>query len=1152
MNYYLFPEAWGFKGKKCNASSPRVATTIVLYFCVCILSLSINGVMNAAHGDQDVFICVVSGTMGFNLPYDRYSSGDPKPACEASAESHIPGECKLVPVFNTITRLLRRVRAGECSLDSVNNAYDFGRYNCPMRYVDCNNGSFWGGQDYGYTYQLVSMCPDGNEIDPLTGDCEPPPVCPAGQVRKRGQCIVPPVCSGVGNPCDAATGNKSQTETDYAADVAGIGLTRTYNSAQSRNIGFGVGWTSSLAKRLIINGEELRVQRGNGWQDPFSRQEGVWQGDADTDFLIAEDAGGFEVTLPNGDLERYDAGGRLLFETSTSGLTTTYNYDQEDHLMDITSPYGHKMSLAYDDTGQIIAVTDPADRSYNYTYDSNDNLVEVQYPDGSTREYHYEDAGYPNHLTGITDANGGRFAIYAYDDEGRAISTGHARTDGASPQERYQLDYTGTSGTVVTDPIGELWDYNYQQNLGLHQLISRTSRSDARGVVQQFDANNNLVARTDEEERTTTYTYNATNQKTSTTVAVGSAQERTTFYEYIAPDIDLPTRVSTPSVLPGSVREVLTSYDDKLNVTRVTTQGFDPVGNVLSRVTSFEYDGRGRVTQIDGPHTDVDDITTMTYNDCDTGAECGHLTQVVNALGHITTFDTYDAYGRLTRSTDTNGMATTRSYDLRGRLTSIVQTPPVGAARITAFGYDGVGQITSVVTPDEIILTYSYDAAHDLRSITDNLGNKIEYAYDLKGNRIQEDTRDPDGTLVRTIQTTYDLRDRSQSVNAAGSITQTLWDAVGNLLVETDPNLNPGTFHSYDALNRLTRTLDALAYPTAYQYDERDNLKAVTAPNGAVTAYEYDDLGNLLKETSPDRGVTTYTHDASGNVVTITDARNNTATYVYDALNRAINIDYPGTEHDQIIEYDTCSQGFGRLCGTIDESGATKLEYDSFGNVLTHIKVEDGQSLATHYQYDAGDRVEQIIYPHGGAVNYGRDTLGRIADINFNLDGRIVPVLSQRRYRADGLATSQILGNGLAETRRYDQQGRLIEQTVGAIDSRTYQYDANGNQLARDQITFNGPAPATATFTYDVLDRITEDAGPEGIFAFTYDGNRNRLTRTKDANVKTYQYAALSNRTTEANNKAVVIDAAGNTTSDRNGNRTYRYDATGRLESFNK
>ena len=260
----------------------------------------------------------------------------------------------------------------------------------------------------------------------------------------------------------------------------------------------------------------------------------------------------------------------------------------------------------------------------------------------------------------------------------------------------------------------------------------------------------------------------------------------------------------------------------------------------------------------------------------------------------------------------------------------------------------------------------------------------------------------------------------------------------------------------------------------------------------------------------------------------------------------------PARSTTSFFEYDTCTLGIGRLCGTVDESGATRLEYDSFGNVFTHTQIENGQSLVTHYQYDAGDRIEQVTYPHGGVVTYDRDALGRIADIDFNLGGQAFPVLSQREYRADGLVSSQTLGNGLAETRQYDQQGRLIEQTVGAIDSRTYQYDANGNQLARDQITFNDPAPVTVTFTYDALDRITEDAGPNGTFAFTYDANSNRLTRAKDGDVKVYQYALLSNRTTEANDKVVVIDAAGNTTSDRNGNRTFQYDVTGRLERFNK
>ena len=58
---------------------------------------------------------------------------------------------------------------------------------------------------------------------------------------------------------------------------------------------------------------------------------------------------------------------------------------------------------------------------------------------------------------------------------------------------------------MVTDPIGELWDYTYERNLGVLNLISRTSRSDGKGVTPRYDVNNNLVSSTDAEGRTTVF-----------------------------------------------------------------------------------------------------------------------------------------------------------------------------------------------------------------------------------------------------------------------------------------------------------------------------------------------------------------------------------------------------------------------------------------------------------------------------------------------------------------------------------------------------------------------------------------------------------------------------------------------------------------------
>ncbi len=135
--------------------------------------------------------------------------------------------------------------------------------------------------------------------------------------------------------------------------------------------------------------------------------------------------------------------------------------------------------------------------------------------------------------------------------------------------------------------------------------------------------------------------------------------------------------------------------------------------------------------------------------------------------------------------------------------------------------------------PDGMTLTYTYDAAHYLRSITDNLGNQIEYTYDLKGNRTKEETKDSDGTLVRVLQTTFDARDRVAAINAGGSLTQTVHDALGNLKQEIDPNnanaTNPvATTHAYDPLNRLTETVDRSGGTTTYAYDSADRTTKVT------------------------------------------------------------------------------------------------------------------------------------------------------------------------------------------------------------------------------------------------------------------------------------------------------------------------------------
>lgn len=985
--------------------------------------------------------------------------------------------------------------------------------------------------------------------------------CPAGSSASGNACITntqPPVnkqggCEAegndepVGNPCSPATGNKYQAETDYAASGGGMAFTRHYNSLGSQDLRLGFGWTSSFQKRLETFGSSLIVRRADGRGEQWQETGGVWQGDADTKLLLAADATGYTLTLPNGDTERYNLSGKVLSETTTSGQTTTYGYDTFGRVSTVTGPFGHVVTLFYDADGRLSTMTDPEGEVYIYAYDANRNLVQVTYPDSTQRVYHYEDTNYPNHLTGITDENGDRFATYAYDADGKALSTGHAQTDNGAPQEQFTLVYDSGTQTSVTDPVGTVEVRSYEQNLGIKNLLSRINQTDGKGITQQFDANNNLISRTDEEGRTTTHTYNADNQRIAMIEAAGTAEERATTFEYLSTDIDLPTWVISPSVLSGADKEVITTYDSNNNPTSITQTGFAPDGTPVSRSTSFQYNTLGQVIQIDGPRTDISDITTLAYYECATGAECGQLQSVTNALSQTTTYDTYDAHGRVTQITDPNSVVTTTTYDLRGRVLSTTQTPPTGSVRATTFAYDGVGQLTSVTTPDGVTLTYTYDAAHDLRSIVDNLGNKIEYSYDLKGNRTQEDTKDPGGTLVRTVDTLYDIRNRVEQINAAGSITQLVNDAVGNLTSETDPNVNPSTTHQYDALDRLGQTLDALGNSTDYDYDVNDQLTQVTVPNSASTQFSYDDLGNLLQESSPDRGPVTNIHDDAGNITSITDARGVTSLYSYDALHRVTGIDYPSTDEDITFTYDTCTNGTGRLCSVQDQSGTTSLAYDAFGNVTQHTKDELGIVYVTQYTYDDAGRVLSMTYPDGREVIYGRDAVGRIQDIGTRAapSEALVDVVSNRSYRADGLVTAQTFGNGLVESRTYDLQGRLLTQDAGTVDNQAYTYDANGNVVARSDAE-------TADYQYDSLDRLSQELRLTDILDFTYDANGNRLTRALNGASETYTYAPASNQLTGIDGTSVVLDATGNTLSDQNGTRTFTYNQAGRVSEVSQ
>lgn len=394
--------------------------------------------------------------------------------------------------------------------------------------------------------------------------------------------------------------------------------------------------------------------------------------------------------------------------------------------------------------------------------------MSVTQPDGNVRSYHYENPTFQSHLTGIS-FNGIRYSTFSYDDLGRAVLTEHA-----GGMERHRLAYNANATTTVTDANGTATTYHFVQPQTGQRFVSREVGPYGTRALAYDLSSRQLTSVTDERGNKTSYTYD-TYHRTSMTEADGTPQARTTTYQYLNDLSDLPTLVEKPSVYTGQKSRTAISYQDirfPSLPTSITQSGYTPAGAPVSRTVGVTYNLNGQVSEIDGPRTDVADITRYDYYLCNTGGNCGQLRTVTNALGQITRYEDYDAAGRVGRIVAPNGLTTSYTYDPVGRVSQTVASSG-GASRTTALTYTPAGDIATVTQPDGVQLTYTYDSARKLRSVTDSHGNKVEYDYDARGNRTKEDLFNPDGTQVNSRSYAYDLRNRVQSLNNDIDATRT-------------------------------------------------------------------------------------------------------------------------------------------------------------------------------------------------------------------------------------------------------------------------------------------------------------------------------------------------------------------------------------------
>lgn len=1073
----------------------------------------------------------------------------------------------------------------------------------------------WMKQTWLGAYRSVS-CPAGfwpnNVTAPLRTYC----YTNAPIIVDKNVCTGPDCCPSCGDPIYPATGAKWEIVQDIrAAPGSKLSLSRYYNSKAmvSRNAfdwtdsGVGHGWRHSYSRRLrVVDGVGMSTvfaDRQGQQRHYFNKIGSTWVADADVHDRLTEVLDTSSVRIgwtyfdsTSAETETYRADGYLTRIDYRDGDYLLLSYDNRMRLLTVVDKQGRKLSFAYAgidvaQTDQVLSVTDSTGAVYGYGYDATSkNLTSVSYPGGPSYVYHYENTSFIHALTGITDvkadATSTRFSWDEYDTQGRATRNYQAGFAGDTTVSYGNM--SAVAHTVIAGSVGFDTTYSFVAVQGRYKgaSSSRTCPScSPDSSATTFDANGARDLHTDASGVITDTDFDANGLLTQVIRGISTPvqQIETRLWD---------TALRVPTQIDRDGQRQSFTYNSRGQALTASVSVPNPAPGQLPRTTTMAYCEAAGVTagtcprlglllSVDGPRTDVTDVTTYTYYPSD-DATCatapttclhrkGDLWKVTNAAGQVSEVLAYDGAGRVLSSKDPNGVVTDREYQPRGWLTAQKVRGLDNASEaddaITRLTYDGVGQVTRVTQPDGAFTAFTYDAAHRLTTIADSLSNSVTYTLDNAGNRIEEKTKTSGGTLKRSLARVYNGLGQMQTLaDALATPTDFTYDLNGNVDTVKDA-LNRITDNDYDPLNRLkTSIVNATGVApdkatTQFQYDARDNLTTVIDPKGLSTVYSYNGLDDLKTLTSPDTGITSYDYDTAGNRTGQVDARGTATMYGYDVLNRLISQSVPTAAQNVTFAYDAppadCQTGetfgAGRLARITDESGTTRYCYNRLGQLVRKVQaVTSGPVLTVGTTYTGANRLVAMTYPSGAIVTYLRDVNGQITGISAKPTATAtqVTLVSGATYLPFGPLNTLTFGNGRVVTKAYDQNygiDKVSDAATGGI-SEDFTLNVVGNVTGLVERT-TATANTTRGFTYDGQDRLTAlKNGTTVVQGFTYDATGNRLSKNLSGTITTNTIDPASHRLTQTGTTVLTYDANGNQI--KNGTPAFVYDDRNRLRDY--
>ncbi|MEQ1828371.1 MAG: hypothetical protein ABL921_20590 [Pirellula sp.] len=267
-------------------------------------------------------------------------------------------------------------------------------------------------------------------------------------------------------------------------------------------------------------------------------------------------------------------------------------------------------------------------------------------------------------------------------------------------------------------------------------------------------------------------------------------------------------------------------------------------------------------------------------------------------------------------------------------------------------------------------------------------------------------------------------------------LPKTEYDKAGNAIKQIDAK-NKNTIIVFDPRNRRKSVTDRISAATSFTYTALGQLASLTDAQSQTTSYTYDTRGSKLTETYPDHtsgsspgqstyGKVTFVYDNAGRVKRREDQLGDTCSYNFDLAGRMTSRNYrtaANSPSGTIADTDTFTfDRAGRMLTAVSGrySNTVTYTFDPSGRKASEALTISSQTYTIGTEYNTRNELTKYTLPDNSISERTNHPTGALNLLKIDSN-----TVSTRTYDSGRRLTSDVLGNGITETRSYANDNLL-------------------------------------------------------------------------------------------------------------------------------